>query len=172
MKTAAKLSFPKLQNEYLENILRQLVSQHSIVQVFFTVEPSPLFSQLIIHTEKNTSVQELRQSKWVAKEKNQYQINVSLVYSSKLHHQYALGAPFTAFYCRPAAVIYQNEKLEEAVFSTAKWKKYKKKLNAYQNNFYHDHELQKWQIKTSWQKAPQTVSLPPMPDCWNTTSNV
>lgn len=52
MKTAEKLSFPQLQNEYLENILRQLVSQHSIVQVFFTGEPSPLFSQLIIHTEK------------------------------------------------------------------------------------------------------------------------
>lgn len=147
MKTAAKLSFPKLQNEYVENILRQLVSQHTIVQVFFTGEPSPLFSQLIIHTEKNTSVQELRQSKWVAKVKNQYQINVCFVYSSKLHHQYALGAPFTAFYCRPSAVIYQNEELEEAFLIIAEWKKYKKKLNAYQNNFYHDHELQKWQIK-------------------------
>ncbi|MCI9845054.1 hypothetical protein [Flavobacterium pectinovorum] len=147
MKTAAKLSFPKLQNEYIKNILRQLVSQHSIVQVFFTGEPSPLFSQLIIHTEKNTSAQELRQSKWVAKVKTQYQINVCFIYSSKLHRQYALGAPFTAFYCRPAAVIYQNEALEEAVFSTGEWKKYKKKLNAYQNNFYHDHELQKWQIK-------------------------
>lgn len=52
MKTAAKLSFPKLQNEYIANILRQLVSQHTIVQIFFTGEPSPLFSQLIIHTEK------------------------------------------------------------------------------------------------------------------------
>ncbi|MEL1254752.1 hypothetical protein AAEO57_13260 [Flavobacterium sp. DGU38] len=147
MKTAAKLSFPKLQNEYIANILRQLVSQHSIVQVFFTGEPSPLFSQLIIHTEKNTSVQELRQSKWVAKMKTQYQINVCFIYSSKLHRQYALGAPFTAFYCRPSAVIYQNKELEEAIFSTGEWKKYKKKLNAYQNNFYHDHELQKWQIK-------------------------
>lgn len=143
MKTTAKLSFPKLQNEYIANILRQLVSQHSFVQVFFTGEPSPLFSQLIIHTEKNTSVQELRQSKWVAKVKTQYQINFCFIYSSKLHHQYALGAPFTALYCRPAAVIYQNEELEEAVFSTGEWKKYKKKLNAYQKNFYHDHELQK-----------------------------
>lgn len=147
MKNSAKLSFPKLQNEYIENILRQLVSQHPIVQVFFTGDPSPLFSQLIIHTEKNTSAQELRQSKWVTKVKNQYQINVCFVYSSKLHHQYALGSPFTSFYCRPSAVIYQNKKLDEAVFSTGEWKKYKKKLNAYQNNFYHDHELQKWQIK-------------------------
>jgi hypothetical protein len=147
MKTAAKLLFPKLQNEYIANILRQLVSQHSIVQVFFTREPSPLFSQLIIHTEKNASVQELRQSKWVAKVRTQYQINVCFIYSSKLHRQYALGLPFIALYCSPSAVIYQNEALEEAVFSTGEWKKYKKKLNTYQNNFYHDHELQKWQIK-------------------------
>ncbi|WP_281310381.1 hypothetical protein [Flavobacterium flavigenum] len=143
MKTAAKLSFPQLQNEYLENILRQSVSQHAIVQVFFTVEPSPLFSQLIIHTEKNTAIL----NKWVEKVRNQYHINVCWVYSSKLHRQYALGSPFIAFYCRPAAVIYQNETLEEAIFKTKEWKKYKKKFNTYQNNFYHDHELQKWQIK-------------------------
>jgi hypothetical protein len=43
MKTSAKLSFPKLENDFLENILRQLVNQYTIVQLFFTKEPAPLY---------------------------------------------------------------------------------------------------------------------------------
>lgn len=35
MKTLEKLSFPKLENEFLENILRQLANQHNIIQMFF-----------------------------------------------------------------------------------------------------------------------------------------
>ncbi|MNF14486.1 hypothetical protein D3C80_2167190 [compost metagenome] len=58
MKTSKKITFPKLENEFLENILRQLVNQHNIIQLFLVKNTSSLFSHLIIHTEKNSDAQE------------------------------------------------------------------------------------------------------------------
>ena len=59
MKASKKLTFPKLDNEYVANILRQLVNQHSIIQMFFTGNIHSVFSHLIIHIEKNGDAQEL-----------------------------------------------------------------------------------------------------------------
>lgn len=60
MKTSKKITFPKLENEFLENILRQMVNQHNIIQMFYTKNTSSVFSHLIIHTEKNSDAQELQ----------------------------------------------------------------------------------------------------------------
>lgn len=51
MKTLVKHVFPKLENEFLENILRQLVHQYNILEVFFTKKISGELSYLIIHIE-------------------------------------------------------------------------------------------------------------------------
>lgn len=147
MSTSKKLSFPKLENEFLENMLRQLVNQYTIVQIFFTKQPADVFSHLIIHVEKNSDAEQLRQNKWVKKVRNCFQIDVDFIYSSKLHHRYSSGCPFTAFYCRASAVIFQNKEFEDSAFKAVEWKKYKKCFNSYLNDFYHDHELHKWQIK-------------------------
>ena len=52
MKTFEKLSFLKLNNEFLENILNQLLNQYSIIQMFFTKGQVATVSHLIIHVEK------------------------------------------------------------------------------------------------------------------------
>ena len=137
MKTSKKLSFPKLDNEFVENILRQLVNQYSVIQIFFSKNPSYVFSHLIIHIEKNSDAQQLQQSRWVKKIRNQYQIDVYFIYSVKFHHKFYLGHPFVEFYCQPSAVIYQNEELRDSPIITREWKKYKKKFNAFQERFYH-----------------------------------
>jgi len=147
MKTSEKLSLPKLENEYLENILRQLVNQYSIIEIFFTRHSLPLLSNLIVHIENSTDAQKIQQSKWVKKVKERFKIDVSFIFSSKLRHHYSIGNPFIAFYCRSSAVIFQNKELPDAIFKLVKWKKYKKRLNVFENNFYHDHDLHKWQIK-------------------------
>jgi hypothetical protein len=147
MKTSEKLTFPKLENEYLENILRQLVNQYTIIQMFFTRQESSAFSYLNIHIENNIDAQKLQQNKWVKKVMQRFQIIVSFICSSKLHHHYSLGSPFIAFYCRESALIYHNSELENYIFTVEKWKKYKKRFNEFKNNFYHDHDLQMWQIK-------------------------
>jgi hypothetical protein len=147
MKTSQKLSFPKLENEFLENILRQLVNQHTIIQLFFTKEPSPLFSQLIIHIEKNNDAQQLQQNKWVKKVRNRYQVEVNFIYSAKLQHRFSLGHPFFEWYCQPSALIYQNKESGDLLTITIDWEKYKKKFNVFQNRFYHDHELHKLQVQ-------------------------
>src|SRR3970040_2994647 len=108
MKTSAKLLFPKLENEFLVNILRQLVNQYTIVQLFFTKEPAPLFSQLIIHIKNKEEGEQLQQHKWIKKVRNRYQIEVCLIYSTRLYHRFALGHPFMEWYGRPSALIYQN----------------------------------------------------------------
>ena len=125
MKTSKKLSFPKLENEFLENILRQLVNQHTIIQLFFTKQPSPLFSHLIIHIEKNIDAEQLQQNKWVKKVRNRYQIDVYFIYSAKLHHRFSLGHPFIELYCQPSAIIYQNKESGDSLIITRDWKKYK-----------------------------------------------
>lgn len=147
MKTSEKLSFPKLENEYLENILRQLVIQFNIIEIFFTRHSLPVLSNLIVHIENGTDSQKIQQSKWVKKIKEHFKIDVSFIFSSKLRHHYSLGNPFTAFYCRPSAVIFQNKELLDAIFKPVKWKKCKRRLNVFENNLYHDHDLHKWQIK-------------------------
>jgi len=147
MKTLEKLSFPKLENEYLENILRQLIHQYNVIQIFFTRQQYSEFSCLIINIESNIDVQKLQHNKWVRKVKEHLQINVVFIFSSKLRHHYSLGSPFIAFYCRESAVIYQNNEFENSIFRTEEWQKFKKKFNEYENNFYHDHDLHAWQIK-------------------------
>ncbi|MFV8344642.1 hypothetical protein [Flavobacterium sp. ZB4P13] len=146
MKTSKKLSFPKLENEFLENILRQLVNQHTIIQMFFTKQPSPLFSHLIIHIEKNIDAEQLQQNKWVKKVRKHYQIDVYFIYSAKLHHRFSLGHPFIELYCQPSALIYQNSAAVNPLIITRDWKKYKKKFNAFEERFYNDHDLHKVQV--------------------------
>ncbi|MBS7233933.1 hypothetical protein KHA90_23245 [Flavobacterium psychroterrae] len=147
MKTTEKLSFQKLENEFLENILRQLVNQYTIIQIFFTRHSSSVFSYLIINLDNYTVAQNLQQSKWVRKVKERYQINIAFISSSRLHHYYSLGCPFIAFYCRASAVIYQNKEIENSIFITGQWKKYKKRFKVNENNFHHDHDLHMCQIK-------------------------
>ncbi|MFV8342035.1 hypothetical protein [Flavobacterium sp. XS2P39] len=147
MKTSKKLSFPKLENEFLENILRQLVNQHNIFQMFFSKQPSCMFSYLIIHIEKNIDAQELQQNKWVKKVRKRYQIDVYFIYSERLHHRFSLGHPFIEFYCKPSAIIYQNKELENPLIITRDWKKYKKRFNVFQDHFHHDHDLHMSQVQ-------------------------
>jgi hypothetical protein len=147
MKTSKKLSFPKLENEFLENILRQLVNQYIIIQIFFTKQPSMGFSRLMIHIEKNSDAKKLEQQKWVRKARNSYQIDVCFLYSAKLHHRFSLGYPFIEWYCQPSALIYQNEASQDALIITRSWKKYKKRFNAFQEHFYNDHDLYQSQIQ-------------------------
>ena len=147
MKTYEKLLFPKLENEYLENILRQLVNKYNIIEIFFTKESSSVLSYLVIHVESSTDASQLQENKWVKKVNNLYKIDIHFVYSTKLHHHYSLGNPFVEFYCRASAVIYQNKEMGASIFMTREWKKYKNRFKEYQNNFYHDHDLHVAQIK-------------------------
>ncbi|MBW4361618.1 hypothetical protein [Flavobacterium taihuense] len=146
MKTSKKLSFPKLENEFLENILRQLVNQYAVIQLFFTKQASPLFSNLIIHVGKKTDAEQLQSTKWVKKVRNRYQINVIFIYSGRLHHRFSLGHPFIELYCRPSALIYQNSAAVNPLVIARDWKQYKKKFHAFEERFYNDHDLLKSQI--------------------------
>jgi hypothetical protein len=147
MKTSKKLSFPKLENEFLENILRQLVNQNIIIQIFFTRQPSFVFSYLIIHIEKNIDAQELQQNNWVKKVRKHYQIDVYFIYSERLSHRFSLGHPFIEFYCQPSAIIYQNKELENPLIIKRDWKKYKKRFNVFEDHFHHDHDLHLSQVQ-------------------------
>lgn len=147
MKTSKKITFPKLENEFLENILRQLVNQHNIIQIFFIKNTSSLFSHLIIHTKKNSDAKELQQSKWVQKVRNRYMIDVQFIYSVKLQHKFSLGHPFIEFCCQLSALIYQNEELGDSPIIVRNWKKYKKKINDFKERFYHDQDLHKSQVQ-------------------------
>ena len=147
MKTSKKLSFPKLENEFLENILRQLVNQYTVIQMFFTKQERSLHSQLVINLEKKTDADQLQSAKWVAKARNGYQINVIFIYSGRLHHRFSLGHPFIELYCPPSALIYQNGEALNPLIIARNWKQYKKKFHAFEERFYNDHELHKSQVK-------------------------
>ena len=148
MKTSKKLSFLKIENEFLENILQQLVNQYTIVQIFFTkLEPSSLNSYLVINLEKKTDAEQLQSAKWAKKVKNLYQIDVYFIYSGRLHHRFSLGHPFIELYCQSSALIYQNEDSVNPLIIARNWNKYKKKFNEFEECFYHDHDLYKVQVQ-------------------------
>lgn len=148
MKSLKKTTFPELENEFLEDVLRQLVNQYNIVQMFFTRNTHAVFSYLIIHIDQNSNVDQLQQNKWIQKVKNLYKIDVYIVSSVKLHHRYSLGDPFIEFYCHQSKMIYQNEEMKDAFVMPRNWKKIKKKFNTYEGNFYRDHDIYQSQIKT------------------------
>ena len=127
--------------------MRQLVNQYNVIQIFFSKNPSSIFSHLIIHLEKNSNAQELQQSRWVKKVRNRYQLDVHFIYSVKFHHKFSLGHPFVEICCQPSAVIYQNQELRDSSFIEREWKKYKKKFNAFQERFYYDHDFHKSQVQ-------------------------
>lgn len=147
MKSSKKLSFAKLENEFLENILRQLVSQYTVVQLFFSKQESSLHSQLVINFEQKKDAELLQLTKWAKKVKNLYQIDVCFIYSGRLHHRFSLGHPFIEFYCQPSALIYQNEVSVNPLIIRRDWKKYKKKFNEFAECFYHEHDLHRVQVK-------------------------
>lgn len=147
MKTSEKLIFPQLENEYLENMLRQLVHKYNIIQMFFTRTQSSAFSKLIINIDSSIDAQKHQNSKWVRKVKERFQIDILFVFSSKLRHHYSLGDPFKAFYCRESAIIYQNNEFTNSIFKTMEWQKFKKRFNGFENNFHHDHDLHRCQIR-------------------------
>lgn len=148
MKTSEKLLFPKLENEFLENILRQLVNQYNVIQMFFTKQPSGLFSCLVIHVEKNADAQELQQIRWVKKVRTLYKIDVCFIYSQKFYHRLSLGHPFFRFYCQTSSLIFPNEESTKGFDPRQDWKKFKKKFNVFQNHFYNDHDLHKSQVQS------------------------
>jgi hypothetical protein len=141
MKTSKKLSFPKVEIEFLENILRQLVNQYAVIQMFFTKQELFSHSQLVINLEKKIDADQLQSAKWVEKARNGYQINVIFIYSGRLHHRFSMGHPFIELYCQPSALIYQNEDTLNPLIITRDWKKYKKKFHAFEERFYNDHDL-------------------------------
>lgn len=147
MKASYQLSFTKLENGFLENILKQLLNQYSIIQMFFTKGQVATVSHLIIHVEKNADATILQQHKWIKKIKEQFNIAVFFIYTSKLHHHYFLACPFVEMYCSPSAMIYQKENVDNLLFIKRDWKKYKKKFNLYQERFHHDHDLYSSEIQ-------------------------
>lgn len=147
MKNLKKRPFATLDNEYVANILRQLVNQYNVLQVFFTKDSQSTFLHLMIHIEKNSDVEALQQSSWVKKVKKDHLIDVHFVYSERLQHRFAMGHPFFAFCCQPTAVLYQNEAISDLPSIAKDWKKYKKQFNTFQERFYHDHDLHQSQVQ-------------------------
>lgn len=129
MKASYQLSFPQLNNELVENILKQLLNQFSIIQMFFAKGQAATVSYLIIRVEKNVDAIVLQGHKWVKKIKEQFNIVVFFSCSSKLHHQYFLASLYIEYNCRTSSRIYQKEKVENLLVIRRNWKKYKKKFN-------------------------------------------
>lgn len=79
MKTSEKLSFPVLKNEYVENILRQLLHQYAVCQVFYTAQDLGL-SYLVVHLEQHKDAAPLQSRPWVRKARARCQIALSLIH--------------------------------------------------------------------------------------------
>src|SRR5690606_36463077 len=67
-------------------------------------------------------------------------------YSFQLQMLYNSGNPFIAAYCNASTLLYTNPEANTALETDLKWKRFKKKLNRYQERLYHDHELLRSQI--------------------------
>ncbi|GEP51946.1 hypothetical protein FNO01nite_26180 [Flavobacterium noncentrifugens] len=147
MKTSRQPSFPTLENEFLENILRQTVSHYAVVQMFYNKPKPGSQAVLVIYLQQKQDADLLQSRPWVEKLKNQYQIFVYCVYSTRLHHKFSLGHPFIETYCRPPAAIYQNEAAGEPLLIRRNWTKYKEKFYAFEERFYNGHEVRLGQLQ-------------------------
>lgn len=142
MKTLKPLSFPALENEYLESILLQMINRYDIVQMFYNKQKSDTKKQLVIHLRPKKDADDLRLKKWVKKVKDLYKVDIYCLYTSRLQRQFASGHPFIEWLCQPSSVIYQNEEAGEPLLIKRSWTKYKKKFYDYEERFYNERENQ------------------------------
>ncbi|WP_312899980.1 hypothetical protein [Chryseobacterium taichungense] len=135
-------SFSKIGNEFIENVLKQLLSEHYlIIQIFYNEAGNSECARLVIVLEHSKDVKELQKQKWVKKAFVEYQIMVCFNYSTRVHRQYSLGHPFIELYCKPSALIYQNPDYGNLLHVKRDWKKFNKKFSTYKDSFFHDHNL-------------------------------
>lgn len=148
MKTSLQHRFPQLQNPYLSQLLPQLISRYSVVQLFYTPPSGSEYARLIIHLQTKREVEVLQSQPWVRKLQRNHNTFVHFFYSTQLHSFFKSGHPFVLAYCRATAVIYANGVTEDYLhIDEAQLKKQLKKFKAYKAGFYHDHELLRSQIQ-------------------------
>ena len=94
MKTQKKSPFSILANEFLENILNQLVHNYSVVQIFYKQEKNSPKSHLLISVSKNADALKLQSKKWFAEVREQYQVYIYFIDYSRLEYQFSKGHPF------------------------------------------------------------------------------
>ncbi len=141
MKTSEQFSFSKLENEFLEDAIKQLNEQYLIIQIFYNKSVHSQDSHLILNLEHKKDVDKIKQKHWIKKAYSEHKIHIHLFYNTQLHYKFDLGHPFVEFYCKPSALIYQNEKYGNHLLIDRNWKKFNKKFENYKERFYHDHNI-------------------------------
>ena len=147
MTTLRQCAFPALENEFVESMLRQLVNQFAVIQIFYNKPGSLKESYLVIHLKQKQDADQLQARPWVEKARSLYNIHVYSVYSTRLHYQFSIGHPFVELNCRLPAVIYENEAAGNPLRIKRSWTKYKKKFHDFKERFYSGHEGQHWQLQ-------------------------
>lgn len=147
MKTSNQSIFAKLKNEFLEDVLEQMVKHYDVIQIFYTKDLCDSKTHLVIHLYQNNDAENLRSKSWVDKVRLHFQINVYLIYSARLEYQCKLGHPFFEYYCQPSAIIYQKENSSASLIINQGWQKYKKRFNKFEDRFFHDHDIKHIQIQ-------------------------
>jgi len=147
MKAQKKSPFSILANDFLENILNQLVHNYSVVQIFYKQEKNSTKSHLLISVSKNADAIKLQSKKWVAEVREQYQVYIYFIDYSRLEYQFSKGHPFIEYHCHQSTMIYQKEDSRSLLLINRNWKKYHKKFNRYEDTFHHDHEIHQLQVE-------------------------
>ena len=141
MKTSEQFSFSKLENEFLEDSVKQLNQDYIVIQIFYNKSIHSQDSHLIIHLEHKTDIDKLKQKLWIRNAYAEHKVHIHLFYNTQLHHNFKSGHPFIEFYCKPSALIYQNEHYGNHLLIDRNWKKFNKKFENYKEIFYHDHNI-------------------------------
>lgn len=135
-------SFSTIQNEFLQGILKQLISQHYLIrEVLFNTTIESGYKHLIICMENPSDMEKLKKQSWVEKAFKEHQVKVFFFYSTRIKRQLSIGQPLFELYFKSSTVVYRNEIYKEPIYQPQDWKKFKKKFNTYENGFYHDHDL-------------------------------
>ena len=84
MKTSEQFSFSKLENEFLEDSIKQLNQDYIVIQIFYNKSVHSQDSHLIIHLEHKTDIYKLKQ---ITKKQEETQIRYHC-----LNHPNPLGS--------------------------------------------------------------------------------
>ncbi len=135
MKLQINFYSQKLENEFLEDAIKQLNQNYIIIQIFYNKSIHSQDSHLIIHLEHKTDIDNLKQKHWIKKAYSEHKVHIHLFYNTQLHQKFDSGHPFVEFYCKPSALIYQNEQFGNHLLIDRNWKKFNKKFENYKERF-------------------------------------
>lgn len=140
METKNKIEIP-LHNEVIRNQISQTIQEFSVLQLHLSKIRNSEYTEVFILMKESKEAEMLRKRPWIGKAAEKHKVRVYISDYHKAQYQLKHGNPFYQYYADPSAIIWKGENVDQLLQTYSTKKDFKKKLNIFEEKFYHDHDI-------------------------------